>query len=298
MQSKKNAIALLITIMFVIVITVAIGFSLKQINKASDEIKDESFMYQSSMLLEDILGVLRNSPELTSVADANSSEEFFIFLSQAGFIPLQSSGVELVIKIKSARSKFNPKNFNAHRADMMRQYCNNYMINSDYVDILVDNMSGIKADNSYNSAIFDENPYLFRDYIASSKHLQKINDFYEKEYNENSLKNINLDALFYFSDESNTSIDLNYATPEVWEMMLGIDRDRSILLNEMGGAYSSVDDLDLSPDEKLRLAEFKTSFFEPIVYVELEIRKDTSSSTIGFEYDIKTKKGSNFVYDI
>ena len=297
-RASKEGIALLVTVMFVIVITVAIGFGLKQVNTAASEIKKENFMYQSTLLVEDVLNILKNSPDIKSVVDSNSSDNLYIFLSQAAFIPFEVSGLEIILKVSSARSKFHPSSLDGNNSALMRQYLNNYGINSQYVEILADNFGGIKEDNSYNSRIFDEKPYLFRDYIASSAHLKEINDFYAKEYNENSLSKIDFNNLFYFSHDSNVSIDLNYATPEVWELMLGTSRERAEELSIGGGAYSTNDDLGLNDDEIRNLGLFKTSFFEPILFVEIEIAQNGSSSKISFEYDIRAQKGSNFVYEI
>ena len=300
MKHSRNAIALLITIMFVIVITVAIGFGLKQVNIASQIVKDENFTYQCQIILEDVLNILQTSKEVQMVSDDNSSEGLFIFLSQAAFIPFESSGLEVILQISNARSKFNPLLLkqNQARQDAMKQYLNNYRINNQYVDILVDNMSGVKEDNSYNSAIFDEKPYLFRDYVASAEHLEAINDFYAREYNDNSLKKINFDNLFYYSDDNSTKIDLNYATTEVWEMLLGTTKERAEFLTNGAGSYTDLTSLNLNSDELERLALFDTSFFEPILFVKVEISQNGSTSKINFEYDIKEKKGSNFVYDI
>jgi len=44
--------------------------------------------------------------------------------------------------------------------------------------------------------------------------------------------------------------------------------------------------------------KFKTSFFEPYIYVVINIEQNKNNAIISFEYDIKKKKGSNFVYEI
>jgi len=300
-KNRRQGIALLITIMFVIVISVAIGYGLKQVNEASSIVKKENFMYQSHIIVEDVLSILKTSNEVKMIGDDNSTSELFLFLSQAAFIPFESSGLEIVMKISSARAKFNPLLLKANqvRQDAMRQYLNNYMVNSQYVDLLVDNISDIKEDNSYNSAIFDENPYLFRDYIASAKHLEKINDFYAKEFNDNSLSKVNFNNLFYYSDNNSTKVDLNYATTEVWEILLGTTKERAEFLSNGGGSYTDEASLGLNSDELERLNLFNIkSFFEPILFVELEISQNGASTSISFEYDIKEKKGSNFVYEL
>jgi len=298
MQQKRSGIALLITVMFVIVITVAIGFGLKQVNKASALVAQENFMYQSQVIIEDVLTILKTSQEIQLAADTNSSDALFLLISQAGFIPFESNGLEIILKIKSARAKFNPAQLDENRTVLLKRYMNNYRVNSEYVDILLDNIGGVKEDNSYNSRIFDEKPYLFRDYIASAKHLKEINDFYTKEYNDNALVEIDFDNLFYYSRDTNLSIDLNYVTTEVWEMMLTTSKERAELLNAGMGSYTSVEDLNLNDDELRNLSMYKYSFFEPILSVELELMQNGVSSKVSFEYDIQKKKGSNFVYEI
>ena len=298
MRESRNAIALLITVMFVIVITVAIGFGLKQVNSAAKIIKDENFMYQSSIIAEDVLNILKNSADVARAADSNSSEELFTLLSSASFIPFESSGIEIALKLTSARAKFNPSFLDENANQAFVEYLNNNMVDRRYLDILLDNVSGIKEDNSYNSSIFQENPYLFRDYIASAKHLKQINDFYSQEYNDDSLKKIDFKNLFYFTQNKNTNIDLNYATTEVWELLLSASKERAEFLSANAGAYTDEVSLNLNTDELEKLHRFKTSFFEPFVLVEIEIRQKDSISNIQFEYDIKNKKGSNFVYEI
>ena len=298
MKHKHSGIALLITVMFVIVITVAIGYGLKQVNSAASVVKEENFMYQSNIIVEDLLRILQTSPEVQAAVDSNSSEGLFLLISQAAFIPFESHSLEMVLKIKSARAKFNPAMLDANNTDQVKLFMNNYNINNQYVDILSDNIGKIKEDNSYNSRIFDEHPYLFRDYIASSEHLRIINDFYTKEYSDNSLSKIDFDNLFYYSSDRNISIDLNYATPEVWEMLTGVQKERAEVLTANGGFYSTYEELGLNDDELENLKRFKTSFYEPILDVEIEIRQNGLLSNIRFEYDIKTKKGSNFAFKL
>lgn len=298
MRKSKSAIALLITVMFVIVISVAIGVGLKQINSATQELKTEKFMYQSTLLIEDVLKILGKNKELKAIVDQKSVEGMFLFLSQAKFIPFESSGLSILLSIESARSKYNLRNLDVYSVSALKYYVENNRVDTQYVEMLLDAKSGIKVDNSYNSNIFDENPYLFRDYVASAKHLRQINDAYAREYNDNSLTNIKFENLLYYTKESNTSIDLNYAKPEVWEMMLGVTKERAKGLYSAAGSYRKLNDLNLGDDEKFKLSKFKTSFFQPYILVSIEIMQGDSESKIIFEYDIKNKKGLNFVYEI
>jgi len=303
-KSHKNAIALLITVMFVIVISVAIGLGLKQINNASKSVQEEKFSYQISLLLEDVLHMLQNSNDLKQIADTNNSiDDFSLFLMQTQMIPFSTKGIDVLIKVQSARRTFNVSDMNdSRRADYLVEYLNKYGINSDYVTMLFDIISGIKEDGNYNTTLFEQYPSLFRSYLASYQHLEVLNRFYEKEMNDNSLKNVDFTQLFYCkgrdTNATHYKIDLNYATPEVWEMMLGCSQEKAKLLAEHDDLYEKKADLHLEPQELSRLQAYKYSFFEPYLDVEVRFLHNESEAKISFEYDIREKKGYNFVYEI
>jgi len=293
---SRRAIALLITVFFIMLITLSVGAGLKYINNASKSMRSEQFVLQSAMILDDVLKLLESSGELKAVTSADT---LAIFLAESSFIPFESNGVSVVIQISSARDKINPNTLiTKPRIDAFKDYLMLKMVNMEYADMLSDVIGGIKEDMSYNTDIFNQKPYLFRDYIASAKHLQELNDSYLKRYHDNSLENIDMDKLFHVSTDKNSSLDLNYATSPAWELMLGCDEARAEVLSNDHGTYMALDDLGLSETEKVSLTEFKTSFFEPYIYVKIEITQKNSTANIAFEYDIKLKKGSNFVFDV
>jgi len=292
---QRSAIALLITLMFIMAITVSIGVGLKYVNDASKEIEGENFMLQSSVIVEDVLSILKNHPDLQEIKD---QEALFTFLAQTSYIPFESSGVRVLLKFSSARAKFNINTLNAQNRSSFDLYLSNKMINIVYTDILLDSIGGIKEDFSYNTQIFNDKPFLFRDYIASQEHLDEINTYFMQNYHENINNNIDFENLLYFSDDKNTSIDANHATKEVWQLLLGTDelRGEELMLN--AGAYTDKESLNLSPEEDLSFSKFKVGFFEPFIDVKVKIMQNDKTSNIRFEYDILNKKGSNFSYDI
>ena len=308
MSSSKKGIALLITLLFIVAITLSVGIGLKQVKEASNHVQNENFMLQTSVILDDVLKLLQNSKELKEVAKNGSSEILYLFLSQSSFIPFQAAGVKISLEIFSARSKLNINCFrdiNAtnlnqpnEKLDAFKVYLNNYSVNIAYGDILMDLMGGIKEDMSYNSDIFYEKPYLFRDYVISYKHLLELNDFYMKSYHDNSLQNIEFEKLFSFAKNRENKIDLNYTSAHVWELMLGVDKLRAEELQLGSGFYTALEDLNLNDEEKLSLEKFNVSYFEPYLDVTIEILENESVAKIHFEYDIKNAKGSNFSYEI
>ena len=168
-KQNKAAIALLITIVFVMLISLGLGVGLKYINDSSKTLKEENFTFQCVTIVDDFLNILKNSPDLQEVKDADS---LAIFLAQASVIPFESSGYSVVISIKSARGKLNPLALkNKKRFEALQSFLLNRGVNVEYAAMLKDMISGIKEDGTYSSDIFNENPYLFRDYIASKEHL-------------------------------------------------------------------------------------------------------------------------------
>ncbi|MBC8238347.1 MAG: hypothetical protein H8E76_09000 [Helicobacteraceae bacterium] len=306
LQTQRKAIALLITVFFIMLITIAIGLGLKYANDASKTMKGELFLFQSSIILDDVLNVLKKSPELEKIATAT---DLYMFLESTPVIPFESNGVSVLIEIKHARSKINPNSFiTSQRKEIFKQFLVNKMINTEYATMLFDLMSGVKPDGGYETDIFNENPYLFRDYVVSQKHLQELGKIYTKKLHEDNLKNIDTEELFYASVDTNTSkdanasgykIDVNYATPLAWELMLGCDETTALMLSESGEIYDKDNIKDfLSEDQFLSLQKFPYGFFEKYLYVTIKIQQQDIMSQIKFEYNIDLKKGSNFVFEV
>ena len=293
---SKPAIALLLTLVFIMLITVSIGVSLKYMKQSTQTLNDENFMFQVTTVIDDFVNILKTSSELNQVTD---SDALALFLAESSLLPFESQDMRVMIEMKSARAKLNPNVFNtSQKINLLQNFLVSKMINPEYANMLSDSINGIKEDNVYNSDIFVEHPYLFRDYIASDKQLQKLNKIYRIKYHEESLSNIDLSELFYTSNDKNSTIDLNYATPLVWELMLGCDEERAVRLNAGAGTYRSIEDLSLDDKEIVKLSYFSTKYFSPILDVSVSLHKNGERAFVRFEYNILTKKGSNFVFKV
>jgi len=297
----KNAIALMITLFFIMAITVSIGLGLKYVKEGSQSVNEEKFMLQSRTLLEDFLTMLKTVPQITSI---NSADTLSLFLAEASYIPINNKDVNIIIKISSARDKINLGILNTKaKRDSFRIFLSSNGVNTEYLYILDDLMGGIKEDSSYNTNIFSENPYLFRNYIASDEHLAQADKFYMQTFHEDSLKNITTNELFYTSSENNATnykLDLNRIKPICWEMILGCDKQRAEVLNANAGFYTNLNDVGLSEDENLSLSKFSQniSYYEPFIEVKITIMKKNQRAYISFEYNLESKKGSNFVFEV
>lgn len=292
----KRGIALLVTVFFIMLITLSVGVGLKYINESSKSIQKEQFLFQTTVILDDVLSILQKLKELEQVG---SAVDMSTFLLTSEVIPFQSNGVEVLIKFSSARSKMNPNALkDKERLAVFKLFLMRKSINTVYADILLDSMSGLKEDQTYLTGIFNTHPYAFRDYITSSQHLQMINKFYVNSFHDVNFQRIDTKEIFYTSKDSNSSIDLNFATSSTYEILLGCDTARAEELSLRGDVLQTLEDLQLSTEEQINLSKFQTSFFEPYLDVNIRIRQEGKISNIRFEYNTKLKKGSNFVFEV
>ena len=124
---NKRAIALLITVFFIMLITMSVGVGLKYINSGSKSMQSEQFTLQSSMIINDVLQLLQTSEELSQI---DSSDGLAMFLAESSFIPFESNGVSVVIQISSARAKINPNTLSTKpRLDAFKNYLMLKMVN-------------------------------------------------------------------------------------------------------------------------------------------------------------------------
>lgn len=308
MYKNKRGIALLITLFFIMLISVSIGVGLKHTKESAEYINNTEFIYQSSIALDDVLNILKGSQEIEKI---NSAEALSLLLAESSLIPFTSGDIDVTIEMLSARSKVNPIVLRDIRSeegllaeesevkDALRVLFMNRVVSTDFANILFDFVGGVKVDGSYNTDIFNTNPYLFRDSLFSLKHLDAIKNIYKKKYHDNSINNIDLSELFYTSTSQNTGykIDVNYATELTWEMMLGCSKERARFLVE-NVFVTKLEELDLSPQEFTLLQRFQVSVYEPFIKVKVKVTKRDMQANISFEYNLKTKKGSNFVFEI
>ena len=301
----RRGVALLLTLVIVMLMAIVIGWSMRTLNEAKETIEKERFMIQSGMIVEDVLGILKKSPEINAVADENNSIALFTLLSSASMLPFESQGYRVLISLKSARSKLNINTFKASdttRAKQRRERLANFLIGhglgSDLYDYILDAMGGIKEDGSYRSDLFYGDPQLYRDAIVSSRQMERILLDYAKKDGIDPFSKLDFDKIFSYDEAKEVKLDLNYATPEVWELVAGVSKERAKQLFESAGAYASEEDLGLSEEERQILSLFDYSFFEPVILVHIDIMKEARTGMIEFEYDIKKKKARRFVFEV
>ena len=294
----RKAIALLVTLFFIIAITVSVGISLTQLQKGSLQLQEGRFLTQSSAVMEDVLTLLQNSSEIFKIEDAVS---FNIFLMSASLIPFEAGDLRVKIAMRSARDKLNINTLagSEELQESLKKYLMRYNIQdiSYLVDILLDCMGG--KQDIYRTEIFDEIPWMYRDRIVNYVHLQQLLDFYVKMRHDNSVHLVPWQEIMSF-DRKNTEIDANYARAEVWRLMLPDTDEGTIQMLVEGGLteYGSEADLGLSAEELQQLTPFGLAYYLPIIYVDVMIEENDKKARIVIKYDIASKKAQEFNYDI
>lgn len=297
--SRRHGVALLITLFFIIAITAAVGVSLMNLQKSSQQLQQARFLLQSGAVVEDVLALMSEADKLGAVTDADSLS---LFLLSAGFIPLELNELLVKIEITSAMGRININTLAGSQE--FQKALLEYMVRFNVQDaiymseLLMDCMGGYKE--VYKTNIFDETPELFRDRIVSKRHLEKILDFYIRERHDNAVVKMPWDELVRFDDANVTAVDANYITPALWQMYLpGLEEERAIELSANGeGMYKSLEDIDLSTEERSSLTRFNLGFFQPVVRMDIEVLENNSSAHIAFDYDLSSKKGKHFEFGI
>lgn len=295
---QKNAIALLVTLFFIMLISLSIGVGYGYIHNASKSVNQEQSLLQDSMIIYDVTQILKNAPLLK---DINSTEDFAALLAQSSVIPIQTHGLNMIIHLKSARSKINPNMLKKKSAmDNFKIFLQNHMINIQYADMLADLLGGEKKNNGYISDIFDDHPELYRDGIVSYDTFDLLSDIYKQKFHTNEIDKIDMRQLFSISQDKEYVVDVNFANALTWQLLLGCSKERAKELVSDGTSYETLKSLTslLNEDEKKSLKAFDVGVNEEILDVIIEILNENGHSFIEFEYNLKTKMESNFVLKI
>ena len=297
-QNKRPAIALLITLFFVISVTAAVGVSIIQLRQSAEQVREGKCLIQSSMILDDLLNLLKTSPLLDNVKDAESLN---YFLYNTSIIPLSLENLNVKINIHSAMGHFNINTLSYFKP--FQEALSGYMLKYEisdveyFQDLLIDAMSGQQP--HYRTSIFDDMPWLYREKIASMTHFEQILDYYILTRHDNNIKKIPWKQLLRFGNRSDRKVDVNYITPQLWKLLLPeLSDDMATNLSSGLVVYKKSEDLRLSEEDSIKLETFNISYYVPRTQIEVDIQRNDQNVHVAFEYDLKLKKGGNFDYGL
>jgi hypothetical protein len=299
-NKNRSGIALLITLFFVIAITASIGISLGQVNNSLEKISGGRFITQSSAVLEDVSQLLKTSPEMELITDATSLN---LFLTSAAIIPFEVESLRVFIEMKSARGKFNINTL-ADSVKLQQEfegYLQRYNVQDGVylIDLFIDSIKG--KQELYRSDLFDYMPWLYREGFVDEKHLQEVIDFYVRSRHDGAIYDVPWEKVIRFGENNDTALDVNYMSAEMWQMVMPqMQIDSTIELADHLEVFETLEDTGFTPDE-LNAPEVKIynlGTYAPQITVTVDIEDNNESSSIKFEYDITTKKGKQFEFNI
>ena len=297
-QNKRPAIALLITLFFVISVTAAVGVSIIQLRLSAKQVREGKCLIQSSMVLDDLLKLLKTTPVLDQVKDAESMQ---YFLQNASIIPVSLENLNVKINIDSAMGRFNINTLSYFKP--FQEALSGYMVQYEisdvayFQDLLIDCMSSKRSE--YRTDIFDAMPWLYRERIVSMAHLEQIIDYYVLNRHDNNIRKIPWEQLVRFSPSRDRKVDANYITPQLWQLLLPeITEGIAIDLASNEFLYEKDGDLSLADEELEKLEPFALSYYLPRTLIEVDVKRNDQNVHVAFEYDLKLKKGGNFDYGL
>lgn len=297
-KRRRPAIALLITLFFVISVTAAVGVSIIQLRLSAKQVREGKCLIQSSMILDDLLKLLKTTPLLDQVKDAQSMQ---YFLENASIIPVALENLNVKININSAMGHFNINTLSYFKP--FQEALSGYMLQYEisdveyFKDLLIDCMSGQK--NEYRTDIFDAMPWLYRKRIVSMAHLEQIIDYYVLTRHDNNIRKIPWKQLIRFAPSGDRMIDANYITPQLWQLLLpDITEDIAVDLASNEFVYEKSQDLSLADEDLAQLERFDLSYYLPRTLIEVDVRRNDQNVHVAFEYDLKLKQGGNFDYGL
>ncbi|NPA60271.1 MAG: hypothetical protein GXO30_07400 [Epsilonproteobacteria bacterium] len=297
MRLQKRAVALLITLFFIMIISVSLGLSLRYMKDIQQNEKESVALIQNDILIRDIINILHN---LQLFDNITSSEDLAIFFDTGSMLYLEENDFSIYLQFSSARSKLPVTVLKEEKPfDIFLSFLQRKQINELFGYLLKDIIGGEKEDNSYETNLFQRYPMLYKNGLVEKKQLFILKRFYKSELHDNGVEKFNFSKLFYIGKVDNTyKIDLNYASVEAWEYILGVSKERAEQIVKDTKIKNKLEDFTiLTSEERQRVEIFTHSFFEPVIEVEVLINNNGLQSKIRFEYNFKTKKESNFVFE-
>ncbi len=303
---KRKAVALLVTLFFVMTISAVIAYLLHTLDSAKQSVRNQELMIQSMISVDDIEKIFQNNPQIDNLVEQKSQDALYLLIAQMQNLSLFLNGMHFTLTLQSARSTFNVHHLITSKKEpvMQRIYAlKRFLVTNDiadevFVDILVDALIGKKLDQSYYSELFFDKPLFFQEGLVSYGQFLVLLDYYATKYHDRRVYAFEWQKLFNFSTSQKNSVDLNYATAFVWQLFLGCSKERGVELATQEIIAKSLDDFGLTHEEKKAIKVFDYNFFMPVVTVEIAIIKNRKGSHIKFEYDLAQKKAGSFEVEL
>jgi hypothetical protein len=319
---RRSAIALLVSITFLVAILSSLAISIKYSNDSTDSYSNTKVLLQVDTIAKDVEDILKKYPNL------NNAENFANMIENSKYIEYTHQENHIKLRLYSARSKLSIKNIEENqyiRAGFVEYLRSNGVIYPEnFVAMIVgkeqqndqnnqnqqnDDKDSKDKENTTNKdnnkapqkreatgiVATDTEVYIK---IDSSEGLQKSIKEYVSIYGDFALLDIDFSSILSYK---NTKVDINYISLDIAKILLP-NVDENILLSLVQSSQIYTEDNDIIslgiPASDMSKISSAISYFEGVFLVDIEYSYKNRKSYIYFEYNIDQKKGEEFEFFI
>jgi len=301
MTSSRPAIALIITLFFIMAMTLLVGISSGLSDRALKRVEKERFLIQANRISHDVVTILN---QITK--DLNSSDDLDMLIDLPVLLDDEVSGMHVEITFESASSRLNINSLVDENGTIQKEYYNlleNVLINNQVLDpslflsLVADTIDSDIEERIVDSEIATLDPFYSNGEIIDMKHFNKIIQKYIEMRDDLAINQIPWSKLI---STVGKDIDINHVTPELFAEIFPNFAPDEVLEYTLGrkDTYNKMEDLEVDDITKEYLLKLGVSFYEPLVKCNVLLKVNEQTGIISFYYDLSGKNASEFNIEI
>ncbi len=304
---KREGVALLITIAFIVAIMAIIGVSLGVVERSHKDVAHKKVLVQSDILLSNMLSILKSAS-----GDINDSTMLDIFLmipftfNSSAYdtsvdVSFESSATKVNINWlvpdvnqSRVRDRFAPDPLNPYVEEFLDRILTVYNVSDTILllSMIADTIDDDVSERVSGSEIVREKINFSHGKIYNMRHFQQILEIYKMKTLDFSVDKIPWQSLIGFT---NGKIDFNYISPDVLRYILDGLAPESIrlLTTDKESVYIGLNDLPFNVQDKEKLTKMNIVFFDPNLSSKIVVKSSGSALVVSLDYNLSDKRVSN-----
>jgi len=297
MTSSRPAIALIITLFFIMAMTLLVGISSSLSDRALKRVEKERFLIQANRISADVVTMLTQMTK-----DMNGSDDLAMLIDLPVLLDDEVSGMYVEITFESASSRLNINSLVDENGTIQKEYYNlleNILINNQVLDpslflaLVADTIDSDIKERIVDSEIASLDPFYSNGEIIDMRHFNKIIRMYIEMRDDLAIKQIPWSKIISTVGEK---VDINHITPELFTEIFPNFAPDEVIEYTLGreNTYNAMEDLEVDDITKEHLEKLGVSFYEPLVKCEVLLKVNEQTGIITFYYDLSGKNASEF----
>lgn len=301
---KRNAIALLITLALVGVITALIAVSSAILEHAYKRIHNKQLLVQSNVMFNHFMELFKSNS-----ADVSDPFTLELFLMVPLSFQSEATGLKLEATFESAATA---PNINHLIKDINQTNAEPQVAYADYLDrilaiydvsdrillaaLIEDTLDTDHEERVPGSEIALSDPFFIEGKIHDINHLLQVIEVYKLQTKDTQVDNIAWKKLFVFDGDK---VDVNYITPEsLMAVNPEFDEMQTLeLTTQKTDTYESLEAFALDSEMAERFKELNIDVYAPLVRGTLTLTDGDKHIGITFLYNFETKEVSSIEFD-